>query len=467
MVTGCALRFAGLGRFSFDGDEIFSIRAVQGSWAHLFRMVVGDISHPPLFYMLLKLWLGLGPPSETWVRLLPAIFGALALLPLYGICRALRLRVADQMLVCGLFAVNGSLIYFSQHARMFSLLVATSVLSLYVLVRYLQTAAPGARWTAALIGVNIPLVYSHYWGWLVLLAEGVVLLLFRRDRLWRFLHAMIGVAIAFLPWAIAVTIVILHRGSVASQIRWITEPGGKGVFWFLGDITGAPNFPHATLLGEGLFALPIVLLVARLMRDARFREEFEIPPFAWLVLFILPIVVTLLPGYVTSQSVWGERQLLIVFAPFYVLVGIAVARLPWPRLVMAAQAVLLLWSTAAGLAMVTDPLQKLQWGALAQFILRDSPPGPAIPIYAAEKFVSWPLSFYLDRIGGASGRLVLAADPNTIAGQRFWFVYRNITWPDRESAEAMFKARGFVVVKRDTTTTHTQSITALLLRRGG
>src|SRR5579863_7513192 len=68
VALAAAIRLVGLGRYGLDGDEIFSVTAASASWTGLFAIAARDISHPPLYYVLLKLWLLLGPVNEAWVR---------------------------------------------------------------------------------------------------------------------------------------------------------------------------------------------------------------------------------------------------------------------------------------------------------------------------------------------------------------------------------------------------------------
>src|SRR5687767_5467362 len=52
-------------------DEVFSVHAARQSWDVLINFVAADIIHPPLFYAVLKVWIGLGGESLVWLRLLP------------------------------------------------------------------------------------------------------------------------------------------------------------------------------------------------------------------------------------------------------------------------------------------------------------------------------------------------------------------------------------------------------------
>ncbi|MBC7901572.1 MAG: hypothetical protein H7070_16135, partial [Saprospiraceae bacterium] len=59
-------------------DEIFSVQAAGHSWDELFWFVAQDLIHPPLFYALLKVWIGVGGESVFWLRLFPVLLSTLA-----------------------------------------------------------------------------------------------------------------------------------------------------------------------------------------------------------------------------------------------------------------------------------------------------------------------------------------------------------------------------------------------------
>src|SRR5687767_1974805 len=73
-------------------DEIFSVHAARHSWLDLFHFVAADIIHPPLFYVLLKIWSGLGGESVGWLRILPAVIGIVSIIPFTLLCRELKLK---------------------------------------------------------------------------------------------------------------------------------------------------------------------------------------------------------------------------------------------------------------------------------------------------------------------------------------------------------------------------------------
>src|SRR5882762_4437033 len=107
--------------FDLVGDEGFSFDAVRQSWSGMMAMVIHDVVHPPLFYVLLKFWVGVGGYSLLWLKLFPFLFSVAAIVPFLLLCRELRLRAAEINLALVLMAVNGFLIFHAQNLRMYTL----------------------------------------------------------------------------------------------------------------------------------------------------------------------------------------------------------------------------------------------------------------------------------------------------------------------------------------------------------
>ncbi|MEA5411897.1 hypothetical protein VB737_08975 [Synechococcus sp. BA-120 BA3] len=78
----CCLGFAGQGlttAYSYWSDEIWSVAASSADWGVLFRDWLLPDTHPPLYQVLLKLWIGVFGPGETATRSLSFLIAALGL----------------------------------------------------------------------------------------------------------------------------------------------------------------------------------------------------------------------------------------------------------------------------------------------------------------------------------------------------------------------------------------------------
>src|SRR5687768_9074896 len=140
-------------------DEVFSVHAARHTWAEMFKFVAADIIHPPLFYAVLKIWIGIGGESLVWLRLLSVLFAVAGIAPFYLLCRELNLKPNERNLAFTLIAVSGFLIKYTQEVRMYSLLLLLSVTSIWLFVRLLRNSR--RRALAALTVCNLLLVYTH------------------------------------------------------------------------------------------------------------------------------------------------------------------------------------------------------------------------------------------------------------------------------------------------------------------
>ena len=113
-------------------DEAFSVWIAQDSWFEVIKRTSGDFN-PPLYYLLLNVWMRLFGRSEIALRGLSIFFFLLFLLVIYYF--ALRLFKTQRFaVVTTLFtAFNPMLLYFAFELRMYSLLVLLSTLSMYFL----------------------------------------------------------------------------------------------------------------------------------------------------------------------------------------------------------------------------------------------------------------------------------------------------------------------------------------------
>ncbi len=458
------LRLLWLSRYGFDGDEIFSLQAAGSTWGHLLVTAVNDKSHPPLFYAALKLWLMLFPANETQVRLLSVLFGT-ALIPVaFAICRRLELAEADLAVVIVLIAVNGELIYYAQHTRMFPLFELSSGISILAIVYFLQ-APVSWRVLVLLTVANSLMVYSHYWGWLAIAAQLMWVLLCQRAKVGAFVGSSLVVAVVFAPWAIAVA-AALDQGGATAQIAWMgTDVGGLSSYAaLLGTFNGEIDFAHATTFGIILFLAPVAALFLRhLKREMETLVDVR-SPGGWTILVAVPLMLTSLGSYLARQSVWGTRHLSMVAVPYLVLVGLSMTQLSNPGVKKVLRCVILGWAVTAGIFSLAETDKDVRWEDIARGIVLQDP----VPVYAAEPFVRTALEFHFKH--SAAKTVAVSQQPSLgkIPDNRFWFVYRTPT--GRGAApEAQLAAYGDYVEKRLRTRSERrgrerQEITALLIR---
>ncbi len=315
-------------------DEIFGVHAASLPLSELLSFVARDLIHPPLFYLLLKLWMLLGGESLLWLRLLPLLFSFVAIVPFFLLCRELKFNFPAITGALFLAAINGSLIKYAQEVRMYSLLLCISLFSIWLFARFLYRGKN--IWI--LTAINVLLVYMHYSGWFVVVAEVAAVLLLQRIKFRQILKMAGIVAAAFLPWAYLVWSSASTAG-IAQNIGWIERPGPEAIGrFFLGLVE---PFYYAASSVEPLsvykISVPTVFLVLAaigvyLLKWKRLSVEQRANIKLLSLLIFMPVLLAFVMSWALPHSIWGARHLIIVFVPFLMLAALAIAEMGSPAL---------------------------------------------------------------------------------------------------------------------------------------
>ncbi len=183
-------------------------------------------SHPPLFYLLMRVWLNVFGDSETAALALPVLLGAL-LIPVIYLVGARVFSPTAGLVAALLAALSGALAENAALVRPYSLLPLLCLLSVFFLWESLnREGAPADRlrpWLAYGCA-TLALLYTHNWSWLVLGAQwAVVVLCWKRRpagerigwrgrvlREWACVQAM--VLTAYAPWLPSLIYQAQHAG---------------------------------------------------------------------------------------------------------------------------------------------------------------------------------------------------------------------------------------------------------------
>ncbi len=158
-------------------DEAVTAQVAGQGLAELTRWTADDIQ-PPLYYYIVAGWTrwigagvsGVAPGGEWALRFPSAVFGVLGVGFAWVVARRLfrplhigRVAAAAAAL---LMAVSPLHVYYSQEARMYTLLVALALLAGYTLMGLSRS---WRRWSAFVLA-GTALLYTHYFGAFLLLA---------------------------------------------------------------------------------------------------------------------------------------------------------------------------------------------------------------------------------------------------------------------------------------------------------
>ncbi len=145
-LVAAVLRFYLIEEKSIWLDESFSLWIARHSLWEGWRWLIDVDQHPPLYYSLLHIWIGLFGTLEGAVRTFSALASVLTIPVFYAGCRRL-LDPSAAAIAVFIVAVSPFHVQFAQEARMYALLTLEVAFVIYFLAR-LMTAqvAQGRDW---------------------------------------------------------------------------------------------------------------------------------------------------------------------------------------------------------------------------------------------------------------------------------------------------------------------------------
>jgi mannosyltransferase len=173
LVLATALRFPTLGQQSYWEDEILTVGVVKGSLHQTLSTIPKTESNPPLYYMGAWLWSKLFGTGEVALRSLSAAFGTATVPVAFAAGRQIA---GDRVgvIAAALIAVNPLLVWYSQEARAYALVVFLGGVSFLLFTRAL--AASNARVLAAWAFVSSLAIATHYFATFLVAAEAIYLI---------------------------------------------------------------------------------------------------------------------------------------------------------------------------------------------------------------------------------------------------------------------------------------------------
>lgn len=351
-------------------DEIFSIHAAEMTWSAMFPFIGNDLIHPPFFYVLLKIWIGLTGDSVLAVRSFSVFFSLAALFPFFKLCRQLKLSDSATLFAFFLFAVNGSLIKYSQEVRMYSVLLFLSVLSLWLFARYLNVGK--GIWFLA--GVNILLVHTQYFGWFVVGSEVLILTILQRVKIGQMM-IMFGITLASaIPWSVYVFSNSPLAADAAQNLGWAEKPGLVSLTLFLFNLTEPFYFQvsNADIFTIWQISIPILIVsltaILLYLADWKTRSENDRNGFLFLsIMILLPIISAFAASWILPFSIWGSRHLIIVFVPAAILLSKCIFEVKLRKAGPAVAVLMIIFSGAAFVVKLRSQNETPIWCAWEQF----------------------------------------------------------------------------------------------------
>jgi mannosyltransferase len=352
---GLALRLATLTQVGLDQDELATVHfATQDLSTVVFGP--GFDNHPPVYYLLMHLWIGVAGEGEVALRLPSVVAGTAAVWLAWRVGAALLGPMAGLAGAIGV-ALVPTHIAMSQNARMYELLVVLALLSMWAMMRFCRRPSIGSM--VAYVAATEAMIWTQSAGVFVVVAQNAFWLAMvlrpdptrprGRELAW-WVAAQLLVLGLHVPWLG----VMAERMGVVSGGYWVARESVPrymaGLFViFAGTRVYLASLAAAVGMG-GLIAWAVwrgLLRREHAPGEGRWDEPAPVA-FAATMAVLPPLLVALLSQVI--QPIFVPKALLASSVPCYWLAGVGVALLPrlqWRRVAGAAMAVAVL---AAGVS---------------------------------------------------------------------------------------------------------------------
>jgi mannosyltransferase len=392
IAAAMVLRFATLGHQSYDHDEaVTAWRVLRGGLGGALNAVVNSERSPPLYYLLAWVWAQVFGTGEVGLRSLSAVIGVATVPAAYLAARELASSRAG-LIAAALVAFNPYLIWYSQEARSYALLVVFVAWGLYFFARCIKDPSP--RNLGLWAGASVLGLCSHYFAAFPVAAEGLWLVVRGWPR--RSPVAAVGatavVGLALLPLAIAqegsgrrnhfATVSMAHRAAGAVfEFVASPEPGGlvgsHSVRYFRGAIA---------LAGVILAGVALALLLLRATPRER-RGGLMVAAIAAASLIIPFAFAAAGLDFVDARNLIGTLVPLLIAAG----IGFGCARAGRIGLASAGAAVLLFVAVLGGVY-TSGQMQRPNWRGAAAAM--GQPSGPRVLVVPRNG--NEPIAYYRD-----------------------------------------------------------------------
>ena len=314
VVAGAAVRFATLDVQSFWIDEGYTVRLLRMDLGGLIHGIPRTEETPPLYYALAWLWTRAFGTGEVGVRSLSALLGTAAIPVAYVLGRRLVSERAG-LIAAALAAFNPLLVWYSQEARAYALLVLLAGLSMLFFLRARKGDERAfVRWAV----VSALALATHYFAIFVVVPEAGWLLYRQRARAGRrtaWAVAGVGaVGAALLPLAIE------QSGNRGARFIGDTDLGPRLVQIPKQFLVGydSPSEVAFTVGAGTIAAIALVFLWTR--TDPAERRGAGIAAALFAAVAGIPLVVALAGAdYLIARSV------IAAWLPFAVVVAAGLA----------------------------------------------------------------------------------------------------------------------------------------------
>jgi hypothetical protein len=318
LLIALALRAYGLDRQTLSMDEFTELNIGRSAFG---AIVIARDGFPPLYHLILHVWLAIFPPDLA-ARWLSVLIGTASIWAVWGFARRAggsRVALCTALLV----AVMPFHIWHSQEARAYILYYFFAALALWTLLWAVETNRPLA-WGAYIASTLAGCLTQYYFG-LIVLVGLVVILADLRGRLRNAFIAHVVLAVGSLPVLWLMRADFSSESSMPFAVQFHPAAIGYALFSFLSGYTvgPSPRDLHGQPAAQAILgAAPWLLLTAVAGGILLFAGLRQLGARRWILFLALatvaPVIVCALAAdlvgitFQVRHVIWASIPLMVV-----------------------------------------------------------------------------------------------------------------------------------------------------------
>src|SRR3990172_4556073 len=393
-IVGVIPRFYDLGGESVWYDEAVSITVSKLGFADIIKWVFDNPAetNPPFYYMILSFWVPVFGDSEFIARVPSAVLGSLSIFAVYAVGKLLYNKktglVAALILATSVFHIR-----YAQEARGYTLMVCLMLVSYYCLLQL--TIKNRTMYAAAYVASTALLVYTHYYGVMIILAQNIfcLTLLIKYKKIGElgiggWFKLQVITALFLLPCFVFLAVIALK----IQKGFWISEPTSEDIWQYFTIYSGS-IYLLILFLAFSLYSV----IGLRKVKDSK-RAKKSLGPaserpgalgisqgwrlYMLLLWMLVPVVVPFLISLVSSPILIFLYTIGASLA-FYLLASNGIGNLNDRRLILAAAGLIIIFSYF-NISAYYKTVGKHQWREVMSHIESNARTGDVIvvsPIY--------------------------------------------------------------------------------------
>ncbi|HLE14941.1 MAG TPA: glycosyltransferase family 39 protein [Anaerolineales bacterium] len=443
VVIGAGVRLYLLAEKSIWLDEAFSITISQRSLVDMLSLIVRTDTHPPLYYLVLKIWLVFGE-SETQARLLSTLFSIASIPLIYFVGASLYEDERVGLIAAIILTLSPFQVWYAQETRMYAMLTFFVLASAYFFLRALRYG-DWRDWIGYILTTVVALYTDNGAIWYIATITVFFLLSLRRykERIVYWFLSAVAIGLLYLPWL----------PFFLSQTRQVTED-----FWL-----PPPSFQTVleTFLDFQSFNFPFIELSLVYMTMV-FVWAYIIPRKTWQLhltsmWFFIPLFISLL--FSLRQPIFLSRNLIVASLGYYLLIAGTIGQFHSRKAVLALLLPLVIMNTVS-IGYNARYEGKEDWRTVASFLAQETKGKQGGLVVFLPGYAELPFNYYfkpygisIDTQGYPGDEILLHPKPNEVEDLTalmeglpyVWLIVRDIETADPDwTLKAWLDTHGYV-----------------------